>query len=497
MVVIVGWWLVYVMVLPFAIVSSRNTLLIVADDAGTDSIGAYGNPVIRTPHIDKLARDGTKFNNALASVSSCSPSRSVILTGRPCHQNGMYGLHHDVHHFSSFDSKKLGVVSVSKRLINRRVYTGIIGKKHVGPETVYPFDFAHTEENSSINQVGRNITRIKNLVQEFFNAIPDGKDFFLYVAFHDPHRCGHTNPEFGDFCEKFGNGEPGMGSIPDWNPSYYNPHQVQVPFHVPDTAAAREDIAKQYTTISRLDQGVGLLMKVLSERQLLSDTLVIFSSDNGIPFPVGRTNLYEPGIREPLILRKPNDVPREVDGLVSLVDIVPTILEWHNVEIPSGLSGESLLQSGNGGSEGRKVYGSQSFHEVTMTYPMRFVRTDRFKLIHNINYQLPFPIDQDFYLSSTFQDILSRTRKNETTHWYKSLDNYYQRKEWELFDLKADPEERYNTANKDSYQTIFRRLKEDLFEWQNRTGDPWLCSPGSVLENKGIYKHRPSCLSLR
>ena len=128
------------------------------------------------------------------------------------------------------------------------------------------------------------------------------------------------------------------------------------------------------------------------------------------------------------------------------------------------------------GSEGRKVYGSQVFHEVTMTYPMRFVRTNRFKLIHNINYQLPFPIDQDFYLSSTFQvsfynrmtlhsglllfnlkrivfqDILSRTRKNETTHWYKSLDNYYQRKEWELFDLKADPEERYNTASKDSYQ---------------------------------------------
>ena len=136
--------------------------------------------------------------------------------------------------------------------------------------------------------------------------------------------------------------------------------------------------------------------------------------------------LCELGIREPLILRKPNSVPREVDGLVSLVDIVPTILEWHKVEIPSGLSGESLLQSGNEGNtiwkaciinhfedntdmflllgwEGRKVYGSQSFHEVTMTYPMRFVRTNRFKLIHNINYQLPFPIDQDFYLSSTFQ----------------------------------------------------------------------------------------------
>ena len=87
----------------------------------------------------------------------------------------MYGLHHDVHHFSSFGSNKLGVESVSKKLIDSGVFTGIIGKKHVGPETVYPFHFAHTEENSSINQVGRNITRIKNLVEEFFDAIPGEK----------------------------------------------------------------------------------------------------------------------------------------------------------------------------------------------------------------------------------------------------------------------------------------------------------------------------------
>lgn len=79
--------------------------------------------------------------------------------------------------------------------------------------------------------------------------------FFLYVAFHDPHRCGHTNPEYGEFCEKFGNGEEGMGNIPDWTPEYYNPNDVIVPYFVPDTPAARRDIAAQYTTISRLDQG--------------------------------------------------------------------------------------------------------------------------------------------------------------------------------------------------------------------------------------------------
>lgn len=80
--------------------------------------------------------------------------------------------------------------------------------------------------------------------------------FFLYIAFHDPHRCGHTNPQYGNFCEKFGNGEPGMGVIEDWHPIYYKPEQVQLPYFVQDTPAARQDVAAQYTTISRLDQGI-------------------------------------------------------------------------------------------------------------------------------------------------------------------------------------------------------------------------------------------------
>ena len=80
--------------------------------------------------------------------------------------------------------------------------------------------------------------------------------FFLYIGFHDPHRCGHTHPELGSFCEKFGDGiTNGTGFIPDWKPVYYNPEDVKVPYFVPDTPAARKDIAAQYTTISRLDQG--------------------------------------------------------------------------------------------------------------------------------------------------------------------------------------------------------------------------------------------------
>ncbi|XP_075850124.1 N-sulfoglucosamine sulfohydrolase isoform X2 [Microcebus murinus] len=277
----------------------RNVLLILADDGGFES-GAYNNSAISTPHLDALARRSLIFRNAFTSVSSCSPSRASLLTGLPQHQNGMYGLHQDVHHFSSFDK----VRSLPQLLSQAGVRTGIIGKKHVGPEAVYPFDFAYTEENGSVLQVGRNITRIKLLVRKFLQT-QDDRPFFLYVAFHDPHRCGHSQPQYGAFCEKFGNGESGMGRIPDWTPQTYSPQDVLVPYFVPDTPAARADLAAQYTTIGRMDQGVGLVLQELRGAGALNDTLVIFTSDNGIPFPSGRTNLYWPGTAEPLLVSSP------------------------------------------------------------------------------------------------------------------------------------------------------------------------------------------------
>ncbi|KAM7302054.1 N-sulfoglucosamine sulfohydrolase [Ixodes scapularis] len=136
-----------------------------ADDGGFET-GVYNNTVCQTPHLVELARRGVVFDRAFTSVSSCSPSRASLLTGLPQHQNGMYGLHQGVHNFQSFQQ----VRSLPGILAQHGIRTGIVGKKHVGPEVVYPFDFAHTEENNSILQVGRNITRIKHLVRKFLSA---------------------------------------------------------------------------------------------------------------------------------------------------------------------------------------------------------------------------------------------------------------------------------------------------------------------------------------
>ncbi|XP_046845855.1 N-sulphoglucosamine sulphohydrolase-like isoform X2 [Xenia sp. Carnegie-2017] len=471
---------------------------------------AYNNTVCKTPNLNKLAERSVVFDQAFTSVSSCSPSRSTILTGLPQHQNGMYGLHHQVHHFNSFDAVK----SLPKLLQNNGIRTGIIGKKHVGPEYVYPFEYEFTEEQYPMLQVGRNITFMKLLARNFFEqSQQDNRSFFLYIGFHDPHRCGSTNPQYGQFCEKFGNGEPGMGYIEDWKPIHYDPSDVFVPYFVQDTIVARNDLAAQYTTISRLDQGVGLILDELKQAGFEDSTMVLYSSDNGIPFPLGRTNLYEPGMKEPFFISSPFHREKwntRSDALISLLDITPTVLDWFKVTYPKykifgpnmvSLSGKSLLPLIQESKPDTtkihdEIFASHNLHEVTMYYPSRVVRTKRFKLIHNLNFLMPFPIDEDFFISNTFQDILNRTRKRKETHWFISLHDYYYRPRWQLFDLMDDPKEQVNLAENKDFRDVFLGLRHDLNEWQNFTYDPWICAPDGVLQNTGRYLPSGTCLPL-
>ncbi|KAG4080106.1 hypothetical protein HA402_008177 [Bradysia odoriphaga] len=489
-----------------------NVLLLLADDGGFE-MGAYRNRICQTPNLDSLAKNSLIFNNAFTSVSSCSPSRASLLTGQPSHQNGMYGLHQGEHHFNAFDK----VQSIPNILRKHNVRTGLIGKKHVGPADVFKFDFERTEEEYPINQIGRNITNIKLLVREFLETQNNSQPFFLMVSFHDPHRCGHVTPQYGSFCERWGSGEENMGLIPDWHPIYYQWDEIDLPYYVPDTEPARRDVAAQYTTISRLDQGVGLVLKELTAAGHQDDTLVIYTSDNGPPLPSGRTNLYDPGMREPMFISSPSHKKRRNQvtyAMTSLLDIVPTMLDWYNVStiatndidtnsinsknqpVLTGKSLLPLLETEPPENPDAAVYASQSYHEITMNYPMRAIRTKRYKLIHNINYRAPFPIDQDFYVSPTFQDILNRTMANQPLPWYKNLKKYYNRDEWELYDLKMDVGELSNLANKQSMKQVRDDLADRLGKWLVATNDPFRCAPHGVLQDKGEFLDDPQCLPL-
>lgn len=214
-------------------------------------------------------------------------------------------------------------------------------------------------------------------------------------------------------------------------------------------------------------------------------------------------------MREPLIIsnpHQPSSFGKRTGALASTLDLVPTLLDWFNLTYPSYhmtkkkkvvLTGQSLLPlTENKESKERVVFGSQSLHEISMYYPMRMARTHRFKLIRNLNYRSPFPIDQDFYVSPTFQDLLNRSQSHTPTGWYKSIHDYYYRSQYELFDVINDPRETNNLAQNKTFDKVLQKLKFALHNWMNATSDPWLCSPDFILENTPTTALYPTCYPL-
>ncbi|VTS01133.1 sulfatase family protein [Tuwongella immobilis] len=432
-----------------SVLAAKNVVLLIADDLGIEQVGCYGNPIIRTPNLDALAKSGARFTQAFSSVASCSPSRGSLLTGLPTHQCGQYGLAHAAHHSQSFDN----VASLPGLLGKAGYATGVIAKLHVGPKAVYPFD-AELGPGA-----GRNPTAIERFTKQFLQQAGD-KPFFLLVGYTDPHRDakGFANKDY-----------------PDAQPIVYDPKEVIVPAHLPDRPEVRQELAEYYQSVSRLDDGVGRVLKAIQSAGKADETLVIFLSDNGIPFPGAKTTLYDAGVHLPLLIRAPGKGKPEVvnPSLVSFLDVAPTILDWAGVPAPKAMLGKSLLPllDGSAPADRTAVYGSHQYHEVTMYYPMRMIRTRKFKLLVNLAHPLEYPSAGDLFDSPTWQGILER---KDTQLGRRSLATFLHRPMLELYDVQADPNELKNLAADPAYASTVQELRAQLREWQKLTKDPWL-----------------------
>ena len=434
----------------------RNVLLIIADDQGRD-LGVYENPILRTPHLDELAARGTLFTHAFATVSSCSPSRAVLFTGLYSHTNGMYGLAHDIHNVHLLPS----VRTLPQMLKAAGYSTALVGKKHVLPDAAFAFDAELAPEQPG----NRDVAFMASEARSFLAATGE-RPFLLIVGFSDPHRA----------AENFGNTRA-WPSVPR---IAYDPAKVSVPAHLPDTSEVRNDLASYYESISRLDSGVGLFLDALRATGHDDDTLVIYLSDNGRPFPGAKTTLYDAGVHLPLIIAAPGERRRGVrnEAMVSWIDITPTILDWTGARAPGGvrLAGRSLLPIlGETRPSGwDRVYASHSFHEIQQYYPMRAMRTREFKYILNLAAALPFPIAGDVASSPTWRVIESRPALGLGS---RPLDAYLHRTAEELYDLAKDPHEFRNVANDPAYREVLARMRAELHQFRAETKDPWL--PGA------------------
>jgi len=457
-----------------------NILLIVSDDHGMGDAGCYGNPVIQTPNLDYLASEGILFNNAFCTSASCSASRSVILTGLYNHANGQFGHQHSFHHFRTFDHIK----SLPMLLAEEGYRTARIGKYHVGPDKVYPFDLV-------LDGQCRSPVEMADACKPVLSS-EDDSPFFLYFCTCDPHRGGGKVESDPYQPDRFGNREegwPGIVSV------HYDPGEVIVPDYLPNLPATRAELAQYYESVSRVDQGLGHLFELLKEYGKWENTVIIYISDNGIAFPGAKTNLYEPGMKLPCIVYDPLSGTKDAvtDALICWADITPTILdyagilpednsipgttpvEWKSLEIPrpSKFHGRSFKEVvKNPEAEGfKEIYASHTFHEITMYYPMRVVRTQEYKLIWNIASGLDYPHASDLWESATWQAALE---SESGKYAGRTIESYSHRPTFELYNIQEDPLEWNNLAYKAEYVNELEELKTKLKNFQERTMDPWI-----------------------
>ena len=402
-----------------------------------------------------------RFDRAFATVASCSPSRSVILTGRQAHATGQYGLQHSYHHFIGFDS----VRSLPVLLSEAGYRTARAGKLHVAPEEAFRFD-------ERIGGSARNPVQMAANAAAFVGA-EDERPFFLYFCTSDPHRGGGLVEDAPHRPDAFGNRPRGYAGV---EPVPFDPAAVPVPPYLPDTPVCRAELAQYYQSVARVDQGLGRLLAVLEEAGVLEQTAVLVTSDHGIAFPGAKTGVYDAGLHVPLVVRLPgaNEPGRASDALVSLADLTPTVLELAGATPEDAdFHGRSFAAVLRGGelSGPAEVYASHTFHEVTMSYPMRMIRTPRHKLIWNLSHQLPFPFARDLWNSPTWQDV--RGRGPDTPYGLRTVHSLLHRPEFELFDLEADPGEVNNLAGAPEHAELLAELQGRLRAFQERTGDPW------------------------
>jgi len=439
-----------------AVLAAPNILLIVSEDNGPE-LGCYGDPYARTPNIDALAAEGVLFANAFVGYSVCSPSRACFLTGLHSHQNGQIGL--ATHKFAMYREDTPNFVTLLKPA---GYHTGLIGKLHVNPESAFPFDFraipsSNFQRKSSVDDYAAGAA-------EFFAGAGD-KPWFLSVNFPDAHL---------PFIRKI-NGRPGKpldaGDV------------KAMPWVGVDTPRLNEQVANYYNCLSRLDDGIGLLLDELKKTGAADNTLVIYIGDHGAQFPRGKGTVYEGGLRVPMIVRwpgiaEPGQVRKE---LVSTIDLLPTALQAAGVTAAEKLPGwdlQPLLVGSDPGEWRDYIFALTTGSFPRACFVQHSVRDSRYKLISS-----PRPgtenLDARTYLDPTHPHFVvsGATPEDQATApdivkvaWelWKSPPRY------ELYDLKGDPGEWHNLADDPDHAPVRERLVEALTAWQKRTRDPFI-----------------------
>ena len=391
--------------------AARDVVVMTTHDIGRH-LRCYGASSVVSPRLDALAAEGARYTNAFCTAPQCSPSRASLASGRYPHSNGVMGL---AHH--GFDWE-LAVPHAAALFAAAGFESHLFGEQHV---TQHPQSLGFTTIQAETSSVA--IQRV----------LASDARLYLEVNLTETHR---PYPE----------------------PPPESP--VEVPPFLPDIPEARGELAALQVAIERMDAAVGAVLDTLDRAGRAEDAIVVFTTDHGLAMPRAKCTLYDPGLEVALLVRWPSGGIRGVrDGLVSNIDVLPSLLEAAGLAIPPGVQGSSLLANGAGRDA---IFAEKTFHSYYD--PMRCVRTRTHKYIRNFETAFAVEVPADIQAGAIFRADPTRYSTDR-----QSL--------VELYDLEADPLERENLAGRVEIREVESGLRDQLWGWMRDTHDPLLQGP--------------------
>ncbi|MFT4092728.1 MAG: sulfatase [Niabella sp.] len=417
-----------------------NIVVIMADDLDSRQLSCYGGENLTTVNIDRLASQGLRFNNIIASEAMCVPTRASLFTGLYPARNGSYQNHKPV-----FD----GLKSVCQYLGDLHYTVALTGKNHsTKPASVFPFRFINGFEPNCVSATD---VYFLDSVKQFITT--QKNPYCLFVMSINPHAPWTA----GD-------------------PSEFNAGQLKLPPHWVDTRQVREQFCKYLAEVRRLDNQVGDIMKLLEETGQDKNTILIFLGEQGAQFPGAKWTLWDAGQKSSMIVRWPGVVKpaTQTGAIVQYEDITPTFIDIAGGPPISALDGKSFLNVIKGSTDKARdfAYGIHNNIPEGPPYPIRSIRTANYKLLLNLTPQKKYhikymmnPAKKDSY----WNGWLAQAQNN--VHDQQLIDRIVQHPATEFYDLKKDPYELNNLAADPKYKKIIQQYTGQLKAWMQQQGD--------------------------
>lgn len=414
-----------------------NIVIFLADDLSYADLPVGGDANVRTPALTRLAAEGVTFDRAFVASPACAPSRAALLTGMMPAHNGAKGNH---------DRVDAAIRKLPSYLQEQGYEVVAFGKvahyQHTGP---YGFDYYANDSFHDHKGVPA--------AAEWLKARKDKRPLALFVGTNWPHVPWPATTEGHD------------------------PAAITLPPKSVDTPVTRDARARFYAAVTRMDQDLAATMDAV-DAVLGKDTFVLYSADHGTQWPFGKWNLYDTGTRVPMVVRWNGRVKAgtRTDAMVSWIDVLPTLVQLAGGKAPAAIDGQSFAGLfGVGDGRGRdRIFTTHDSDLRVNIYPMRSVRTGRWKYIRNLNPDWTFTTHIDlrsFRLDSggyfpSWREAATRDPAAKTV-----VDRYYRRPAEELYDVLADPGEQTNLAGDPRYANDLATLRRELDGWMRAQGD--------------------------